>query len=246
MANSTSDGEHAVTATDNEKGDHSPVVQQVGAEAALDIDAHDLPKGYFRSPSFLGTMLAVGLAFAGVSMPLLSRTTTKANLRIQGGGTFSLIAPLLGVINDDIGPDPNYLWIALVYTLTLSIGQVLVGRLSDLFGRRWFFILGSALALVGCIVSACATTVPILIGGSVLVGFAAAPQLSYTFVVGEIIPFKHRFIIQVYLYLWVTAVVAFGPAIAYALVQHTKHTWRSCYYLMIGINAASTLCWFFW
>ena len=101
---------------------------------------------------------------------------------VQGGGTFALAAPLLSIINDDIGPDPNYLWIALVYTLTLAIGQVLVGRLSDLFGRRWFFVLGSALALVGTIVSAAATSVPILIGGSVLVGFAAAPQLSYTFV----------------------------------------------------------------
>ncbi len=164
---------------------------------------------------------------------------------MQGAGTFSLVAPVLGVINNDIGPDPNYLWIALVYTLTLAIGQVLVGRLSDLFGRRWFFIFGSALALFGCIISAVATTVPVLIGGSTLVGFAAATQLSYTFVVGEIIPFKHRFLSKVYISLWVTAVVGFGPAIAYAFVQHTQHTWRSCYYLMIAINGASTLCWFF-
>jgi hypothetical protein len=71
MANSTSDGEHAVTTTEHEKEGHSPIVQQVGAEAAFDIDAHDLPKGYFRSPSFLGTMLAVGLAFTGVSTPPL-------------------------------------------------------------------------------------------------------------------------------------------------------------------------------
>jgi MFS family permease len=49
----------------------------------------------------------------------------------QGVGGFALAAPLLGVINDDIGPDPNYVWIALVYTLTLAIGLVLVGRLSD-------------------------------------------------------------------------------------------------------------------
>ncbi len=72
MANSTSDGEHAVTPTDHEKDGHSPVVQQVEAEAAFDIDAHDLPKGYFLSPSFLGSMLAVGLALTGVNKPPLS------------------------------------------------------------------------------------------------------------------------------------------------------------------------------
>jgi hypothetical protein len=245
MANSNSDAEHVATPTDPEKETQSHVVQQLGAEGTFDIDAQDLPKGYFLSPSFIGTMLAVGLAFVGVRNPvLLYRPMIKADYK-QGAGTFSLVAPLLGIINADIGPDPNYLWIALVITLTLSVGQVLVGRLSDLFGRRWFFILGSALALVGCIVSAVATSVPMLIGGSVLVGFASAPQLSYTFVVGEIIPFKHRFHVQLYIYPWVTATTGFGPAIAYALVQHTKHTWRSCYYLMIAINAASTLCWYF-
>lgn len=160
-------------------------------------------------------------------------------------GGFALAAPLLTVINADIGPDPNYVWVALVYTLTLAIGQVLVGRLSDLFGRRWFFIVGSALALLGCIISAVATNIPMLIGGTTLIGFAAASQLSYTFVIGELIPFKYRFISLAFLYVWAVPFSGFGPAISYAFVQHTKHTWRSCYYLMITINAVSVLCWFF-
>jgi MFS family permease len=122
---------------------------------------------------------------------------------------------------------------------------VLVGRLSDLFGRRWFFILGSALALLGCIISAVATTIPMLIGGTVLIGFAAASQLSYTFVIGELIPFKHRFVNEAFLYLWAVPFSSFGPAISYAFVQHTKHKWRSCYYLMIAINAVAVVCWFF-
>jgi MFS family permease len=187
------------------------------------------------------------------------------------------VAPLLGIINNDIGPDPNYVWIALVYILTLAIGQVLVGRLSDLFGRRWFFILGSVslrgensscfwgvpgnslasrswetitnslvtqlLALLGCVISAVATSINMLIGGTVLVGFAAASQLSYVFVVGELIPFKHRFLSMTFLYSWAVPFSGFGPAIAYQFVQHTKHTWRSCYYLMIGVNALAVICW---
>lgn len=40
----------------------------------------------------------------------------------------------LGVINADIGPNANVTWVSLVYTLTLAIGLLLVGRLSDLFG----------------------------------------------------------------------------------------------------------------
>jgi len=106
-------------------------------------------------------------------------------------------------------------------------------------------ILGSVLALIGTIISAVAVSVPMLIGGAVLIGFAGGPQQSYTFVIGELVPFKHRFLAMAYIYTWVTALSGFAPAIAYALVQHTKHTWRSCYYLMIGINAGSVLCWYF-
>lgn len=39
-----------------------------------------------------------------------------------------------------------------------------VGRLSDIFGRRWFFIGGQIIGVLGCIVCAKATSVPMLIG----------------------------------------------------------------------------------
>ena len=45
-----------------------------------------------------------------------------------------MAAPELTVINADIGPDPNVTWVSLVYTLTLAVGLLLVGRLNDLFG----------------------------------------------------------------------------------------------------------------
>lgn len=112
-----------------------------------------------------------------------------------GVGGFGLAAPVLSFINADIGPDPNLSWVALSYLLTNSIGLMLVGRLSDLFGipypfssdsqgliilgRRWFFIGGNALATVGCIVAAVAPNVPALIAAEVLIGLGAASQLSY-------------------------------------------------------------------
>jgi hypothetical protein len=75
-----------------------------------------LPKGYFRSPFFVGTMFATGLGLAA------------------GVGGFALAAPELARINADIGPNGNLTWVSLVYTLTLAVGLLLVGRLSDLFG----------------------------------------------------------------------------------------------------------------
>ena len=75
-----------------------------------------LPRGYYQSPFFVGTMFATGLGLSA------------------GVGGFALAAPELSVINADIGPDANITWVSLVYTLTLAVGLLLVGRLSDLFG----------------------------------------------------------------------------------------------------------------
>lgn len=193
----------------------------------FDIDAVELPDGYFRSSFFIGTVAATGLAI------------------MSGVGIFGTIAPLLGVINEDLGPDPSYTWIGLVYILTLGLGQLFCGRFSDLFGRRWFFIGASALSLIGCIVSATAKTIPTLIGATVLVGFAASGQQSYTYVLTEIVPMKWRFYASSWIYLCCVPWSGFGPAIAYGLVQHSKHTWRSCYYVFIGINVLTILCFFF-
>ena len=59
------------------------------------INASALPKGYFRSRFFLGSSAAVALSLLA---------TVSA---------FGYAAPLLGVINEDIGPDPNYVWVSM-------------------------------------------------------------------------------------------------------------------------------------
>jgi MFS family permease len=74
------------------------------------------------------------------------------NLMASTGG-FALVAGVLGEINASVGPSASIIWLALVYTTCLAVGLLLVGRLSDIFGRRWFFIGGTFLGVVGATVS---------------------------------------------------------------------------------------------
>lgn len=125
------------------------------------LEEDDLPKGYFLSANFIGSMFAIG---AGLG---------------AGTGSFSLIAPILSFINADIGPSKNVTWVALAYLLSTSIAFPFVGRLSDIFGRRWFFIAGSVIALIGSIVCATAQSINALIAGEVILGLASASQIFY-------------------------------------------------------------------
>lgn len=111
----------------------------------FEVDVEGLPKGYYRSRFFLGTFLAVGLAI------------------MCGTGAFGFAAPILGIINADIGPDNRYVWISLVYNAVLSVFLSPVGRLSDIFGRRYFFIAGSVVAIIGSIVCVTAKNIPTLV-----------------------------------------------------------------------------------
>jgi MFS family permease len=91
----------------------------VGYETEL----NGLPPGYFRSKYFIGSLLATGMGlWCGVS-------------------SFALAAPVLGLINEDIGPDTRFAWISLSYNCVLAVCLAPVGRLSDIFGRRWCKIL---------------------------------------------------------------------------------------------------------
>ena len=86
------------------------------APEARGRDASAIERSYWLSARFLGSMAAIGLGFCG------------------GTGGYALIAPVLGDINNDLGPSPNITWVSISYVATEAVFFLLVGRLSDLFG----------------------------------------------------------------------------------------------------------------
>lgn len=160
MASHHNKSEEAVT-TEVDVIDHVPSVvpdtqsddsELDGAEVAKEAiggTVEELPPGYFRSANFVCTVIALCLG------------------QICCYFGFVLPANVLSIINEDIGPDPNFVWTAMIvsgdfrekrilkandcmqWNLTQAVSFVLVGRLSDLFGRRWFFIIGNSIGLVG-------------------------------------------------------------------------------------------------
>lgn len=80
-------GEHVDTVSDpsqDAEKHFKPEDAAVGANLELDEDA--LPPGYFRSKFFIGTMAGIGLGL------------------MAGVAAYGYAAPILGLINEDIGP----------------------------------------------------------------------------------------------------------------------------------------------
>ncbi|EED20904.1 siderophore iron transporter, putative [Talaromyces stipitatus ATCC 10500] len=179
------------------------------------LDLEQLPNGYYRSKNFIGSLIAVCLM--GISLYL----------------GYVLPVNSLAAINKDLGPDPNYTLISTMFTLISGVAVLLVGRFGDIFGRRYFLIGGQFLGLIGAIVCATAKNVPTVIGGSALCGLAAAVQLTFTFVIAELVPNRLRPAVNAGIFLTTFPFAAFGGLFAQLFIANTAKSWRWSYYLNI-------------
>ncbi|KAB5517299.1 fungal trichothecene efflux pump [Coniochaeta sp. 2T2.1] len=182
---------------------------------AIGGDSKGMPKGYFRSPAFLGTVTAqcFGSIVAYLGWVLPANTLT--------------------LINADLGNSPDINWVATVWTLGSCIGFLIVGRMSDIFGRKWMVQSSMALSLVGCIIGCLAKSVNMLIAANLLNGLAAAGQLSFGIVMGELVPNRLRGPVVTFIFLSSLPFAVFGPVIARLFIDNTAAKWRWSYYLGI-------------
>lgn len=106
--------------------------------------------------------------------------------------TLLIPSTTLTTINAELGPDPNYTWTTVSWTLAASIIVSVGGRLSDIFGRRYFVLFSANLSLVGCIVGATGQTVNQMIASGVILGTGSGFQeMSYA-CIQEIVPNSWR------------------------------------------------------
>lgn len=180
-----------------------------------------IPRSYWYSWEFIGTFAAIILA------------------KDAGSGGFSLAAPVLASINREIGPDPDVTWVSLSWTLTQGVSTLAIGRLSDIFGRRWIFIVASLLGTIGAVWASQAQSIQQLIGATVMLGLAGGVQISYFWIISEIVPMKWRFMANAVVYAcsftsWL------GPKISFDFFTKTAVGWRGSYYLLIALNGGST------
>ncbi|KAF4996845.1 hypothetical protein FDECE_12281 [Fusarium decemcellulare] len=203
-------------------------VDYLDAEA-IGGDYEEMPKGYFLSAPFIGTVTAQCLgsicAYLGWVLP----------------------ANTLALINQDIGPSQNINWVATMWTMGSSIGFLLFGRLSDMYGRKWMVLGCTVLGLIGCIIGSCAQSVEMLIAANVCNGIAAAGQLSFGIILGELVPNKWRGPIVSLVFLSSLPFAVFGPVIARSFFENTSSRWRWSYFIgdILGLLSL-VLYWFFY
>ncbi|MHB8619068.1 MAG: MDR family MFS transporter [Chloroflexota bacterium] len=87
----------------------------------------------------------------------------------------------------------RYTWVVTAYLLGSTTMVPIVGKLSDQFGRKWFFVVGVVVFLVGSILSGASQTINQLIAFRALQGLGAGTGIALVVtVVGDIFPPAER------------------------------------------------------
>ncbi|CAK7208645.1 hypothetical protein SBRCBS47491_000162 [Sporothrix bragantina] len=224
--------DHQVQAVEKDEAAEVVHVPETGFEKDNDNSSineaargDNLPPGYYKNIQFIG--LVVGFCLGIISTYVI----------------FVMATTILSYTNADIGPSANIAWVSIARTLGQSTVFLVQGRLSDLFGRRWFFVGGNLLALIGIIICAVAQNVTTLIIASAIYGMGECVQISFGVAMGELVANKHRPIVMSLMFLTSAPFAAFGPTISRKMIE-VGLGWRWTYYLGIIVVGVATILMF--
>jgi MFS family permease len=119
------------------------MVGESGMETKKHVPATEQPQAFVRRLH--------GAALTSVLIALLLTLLLEALDRTIVGTAMPKIIAALGGLD-------RYTWVVTAYLLATTTMIPLIGKLSDLFGRKWFLVVGIALFLIGSALSGMAQT----------------------------------------------------------------------------------------
>ena len=128
--------------------------------------------GYLLSPR--ATILALSGVLLGMLLAALNQT---------------IVATALPRITGELGGLAHYSWVFSAYMLASTVTVPMYGRLSDIHGRRPFFVIGIVVFMAGAVVGGTAGSMTQLIIARAIQGFGAGALIPLAMaVIGDLIP----------------------------------------------------------
>ena len=105
----------------------------------------------------------------------------------------TIVGPAMPRIVAELGGMDHYSWVATAAMLVSAITVPIVGKLSDLYGRRGFYLGGLVVFMVGSVIAGFAQSFWVLVAARAIQGLGMGPvmPLSQT-IIGDIIPPRQR------------------------------------------------------
>ena len=105
----------------------------------------------------------------------------------------TIVGPALPKIIGDLNGFEQYSWVITVYLLTSTISVPIIGKLSDMYGRKWFYMAGIVIFLLGSALSGLSANMTELIIYRGIQGLGAGILFACAFtIIADLIPPAER------------------------------------------------------
>lgn len=151
----------------------------------------------------------------------------------------TIVGNALPKIIADLGGLDYYSWVFTIYMLTSAITTILVGKLSDIYGRKPFILTGIFVFMIGAFLSGLSKDIIQLIIYRGIQGFGAGMIMSTAFTaVGDLFAPRERGRWQGAMGAVFGISSVFGPTLGGYIVDNLEWKWVFWVFLPLGIVAA--------
>jgi EmrB/QacA subfamily drug resistance transporter len=154
----------------------------------------------------------------------------------------TVVGPAMPKIIGDLNGFDHYSWVFTIYLLTSTITVPIFGKLSDMYGRKWLYLSGIAIFLLGSVLSGFSTDIYQLIAFRGLQGLGAGILFANAFaIIADLIPPASRGKWQgAFGAVWGLSSVI-GPSIGGFLTDNLSWRWVFYVNLPVGLVALAVL-----
>jgi len=150
----------------------------------------------------------------------------------------TIVGTALPKIIADLGGMEYYGWVFTIYILTSSVTSILVGKLSDIYGRKVFILVGIGIFTVGSFLSGLSFSIIELIVYRAIQGFGAGMIMSTSFsAIGDLFVPRERGRWQGLMSSVFGVASVFGPTLGGWIVDNGDWHWIFWVFLPFGIVA---------
>ncbi len=138
----------------------------------------------------------------------------------------SIIATALPTIAGEFNAFESYAWVGTAYIVTSAVGTPLLGKLSDLYGRRRIFQTTLAVFLVGSFLCGISQSMGQLIAARALQGLGGGSVQALAFaILGDVLPPRERGRYIGYFTLAFVGSALLGPLVGGFIIDHWSWPW---------------------
>src|SRR6478609_6977709 len=156
----------------------------------------------------------------------------------------TIVASAMRVIADDLKDLAGQAWVTTAYLITSTIVTPLYGKLSDIYGRKKWFVTAITIFVLGSVLCSFATSIPMLAAFRAVQGLGAGGLFSLALaIIGDIVPPRERAKYQGYFLAVFGTSSVLGPVVGGFLAGQSSilgiSGWRWVFLVNVPIGIAA-------